>query len=66
MTKPKRWPKNAEAARMDSIGSAMAIENVGQEAKAAARSGKSELAMLLISEMQLAAKEIRLQLTTCK
>lgn len=66
MTVPKRWPKVAERARLESIAAAMRIGDLGQEAKAAARAGRRELAMMLIAEMQLAAKEIQLLLATCK
>lgn len=66
MTTPKRWPKNAEAARLESTAAAMSIGELGQQAKAAVRAGKRELAMYLISEMQLAAKTIELQMVQAK
>lgn len=66
MTAAKRWPKVAEAARLESIAAAMGIGDLGQEAKAAVRAGKRELAMMLIAEMQLAAKAIELELIRCK
>lgn len=66
MTRPKRWPKNAEAERVDSLAAAMQITGIGKEAKQAIRLGKRELAMALISEMQLLAKEIELKLRLAK
>ena len=66
MTRPKRWPKNAEAARVDALAAAMQVTSIGKEAKLAIRQGKRELAMALISEMQLMAKEIELKLCLAK
>lgn len=66
MSKPKRWPTNAEGARLDSIALAREISEMGQDAKRTIRAGKAELAMVLVSDMQLAAKEIELELVKCK
>ncbi len=64
--KARRWPTNAEAARMDAIALAREISELGQDAKRTIRAGKAELAMVLVSDMQLAAKEIELELVKCK
>lgn len=66
MTRAKRWPKNAEAARVDSLAAAMQIGSAGKEAKEAIRAGKRELAMVLVSDMQLLAKDIELKLRLIK
>jgi len=66
MTAPKRWPKRAEAARLESLAAAMQIHDYGQQAKAALLAGHRELALYLVSEMQLAAQEIRHQLLAVK
>lgn len=66
MTRPKRWPKVAEAARLEALGASMRIGDIGQEAKRAARAGKRELTLYLIAEIQLLAKEIEIELTRCK
>ena len=66
MTRPKRWPKNAEAARLEALAAAMQIDELGQQAKAAIWAGKQETSMLLVAEMQLLAKDIRLALVMCK
>ena len=66
MTTPKRWPKRAEEARLESLAAAMQIHDYGQQAKAAVLAGHRELALYLISEMQLAAREVRHQLLVVK
>jgi hypothetical protein len=66
MTAPKRWPKVAENARMESIAAASEAGDLGQDAKRAIRAGKRELAMYLVSEMQLRLKEIHFELVQCK
>lgn len=66
MTAPKRWPKNAESARLEAMAAAMEIGELGQQAKLAARAGKRELAMYLVAEMQLRAKAIEAELRMCK
>ena len=66
MTKPRRWPKNAEAARLDGIAAAREIADLGQEAKTELRAGRREVAMIAISDMQLLAKTIELELVKCK
>ena len=58
MTRPTRWPKNAEAARCESLAAARDIVSLGRAAKKAITEGKRELALAHISEMQLAAKDI--------
>ena len=66
MTKAQRWPTNAEAARIDAIAAAREISETGEDAKKLIRTGKRELAMVLVSDMQLAAKEIELAMVRCK
>ena len=66
VTRAKRWPKNAEAARIDSLANAMQIGSTGKEAKQAIREGKRELAMVLVSDIQLLAKDIELKLRLIK
>jgi len=66
MTKAQRWPTNAESARIDAIAAAREIAETGEDAKKLIRTGKRELAMVLVSDMQLAAKEIELAMVRCK
>ena len=51
---------------MDSLAAAMQIGSAGKEAKEAIRAGKRELAMVLVSDMQLLAKDIELKLRLIK
>lgn len=66
MTAPKRWPKRAESARIDSLAAARDIQSHGQEAKRAIGSGNRDLALYLVSEMQLAAREIEMAMRLVK
>ena len=66
MTKPKRWPQNAEAARVESLAAAREIQSLGLSAQAATRKGKRDLCLAMIAEIRLCAKEIELQLKLCK
>ena len=66
MTRARRWPTNAENARLDGIALAREISQLGQDAKRAIRAGKGELAMVLVSDMQLRAKDVELELVKCK
>lgn len=66
VTRPRRWPQNAEQARVESIAAAREAGSLGQQAKTAIRSGKREMAMWLVSEMQLRLKAIEMELVQCK
>ena len=66
MTAPKRWPKRAEEARLEALAAAMEIHRYGQQAKTAIRGGHREMALYLVSEMQLAAQEVRHQMLAVK
>jgi hypothetical protein len=48
------------------LAAAREIVTLGSEAKELLRQGKRDLAMVLVGEMQLAAKEIELQLRLVK
>ena len=66
MTAQKRWPKNAETFRVESIAAARDIVSAGVEAKLAINAGNRGLALSLVGEMQLAAKDIELALLKAK
>ena len=51
---------------MDSLAAAMQIGSTGKEAKEAIREGKREIAMMLVSDIQLLAKDIELRLRLAK
>lgn len=66
MTTAQRWPKNAEAARMESLAAARDIIDLGTRAKSAVRENKRDLALAILAEIQLAAKDIELRLCLIK
>jgi len=51
---------------VESIAAAREAGDLGQQAKTAIRAGKRELAMWLVSEMQLRLKAIEMELVRCK
>jgi hypothetical protein len=66
MTAPKRWPKNAERARLASLAAAREIVELGSKVKQAIAEGKRELALMWVSEMQIAAKDIQVRMLLAK
>ena len=66
MVPQKRWPKNAESFRLESIASARDIVSTGVQAKQAITAGNRGLALALVSEMQIAAQDIQLALLKAK
>lgn len=66
MTKPKRWPQNAEAARVESIAAARDAKARAVAAQAAIRQGKRDLALAMLAEVKVCLTEIELALRTCK
>lgn len=66
VTTAKRWPKRAEAARQESLAAAREIVSLGREVKQRIQERQYGLALSLVSEMQLAAKDIEMELRLVK
>jgi hypothetical protein len=66
MTERKRWPKAAEAARCDALAAAREIVTLGDQVKGAIRMGRRDLALAIMSEIQLAAKDIEMAMRAAK
>ena len=66
VTQAKRWPKRAEAARVESIAASREIVSLGREVKRRIQERRYGLALALVSEMQLAAKDIEMELRLVK
>jgi len=65
-TAPKRWPKNAEAFRLDSIATASRADRMLQDAREAVRRNQAAEAMYLVAEAQLLVREISEMLRQAK
>lgn len=66
VTTAKRWPKRAEAARQESLAAAREIVSLGKEVKQRIQERRYGMALALVSEMQLAAKDIEMELRLVK
>ena len=65
-TAPKRWPKNAEGHRLESIAIANQCDRALQAAREAVRRGDRAEALYQLGEGQLAVREIADKLRKAK